>query len=204
MKEETNTEQAILIAAEKEFIEKGYALSKTTEIAKAAGVTHAMLHYYFRTKDNLFEKVFQEKAKLIAGSFAEIVDDNLPFTEKIAKAIETHFNFIAENSKLPFFLLNEIITNETRKETCKNIFLPIISQTLEKITRELDEEVKKGTICQIDPIDLLLSIVSLNVFTFLAHPVIDLIVKGDKNTLHTFLELRKKENVKTILARLRP
>lgn len=51
MKEESvNTEQAILKAAEKEFLKKGFSGSKTTEIAKAAGVTHAMLHYYFRTK----------------------------------------------------------------------------------------------------------------------------------------------------------
>lgn len=48
--EETNTEQAILMAAEKEFLARGYALSKTTEIARAAGVTHAMLHYILRDK----------------------------------------------------------------------------------------------------------------------------------------------------------
>ena len=54
MKEETsNTEQSILKAAEKEFLKKGFSGSKTTEIAKEAGVTHAMLHYYFRTKENL-------------------------------------------------------------------------------------------------------------------------------------------------------
>ena len=64
MKEETsNTEQSILKAAEKEFLKKGFSGSKTTEIAKEAGVTHAMLHYYFRTKENLFNKVFEEKAK---------------------------------------------------------------------------------------------------------------------------------------------
>ena len=57
-KEDVNTEQAIMEAAEKEFLDKGYTLTKTTEIARIAGVNHAMLHYYFRTKDNLFEKVF--------------------------------------------------------------------------------------------------------------------------------------------------
>ena len=65
MSEANSTEKAILQAAEKEFLTKGLASSKTTEIAKAAGVTHAMLHYYFRTKDNLFEQVFQEKVKVL-------------------------------------------------------------------------------------------------------------------------------------------
>ena len=70
MKEETsNTEQSILKAAEKEFLKKGFSGSKTTEIAKEAGVTHAMLHYYFRTKENLFNKVFEEKAKQLADTF---------------------------------------------------------------------------------------------------------------------------------------
>ena len=69
MKEETsNTEQSILKAAEKEFLKKGFSGSKTTEIAKEAGVTHAMLHYYFRTKENLFNKVFEEKARQLADT----------------------------------------------------------------------------------------------------------------------------------------
>ena len=69
MKEETsNTEQSILKAAEKEFLKKGFSGSKTTEIAKEAGVTHAMLHYYFRTKENLFNKVFEEKSESSSGA----------------------------------------------------------------------------------------------------------------------------------------
>lgn len=55
--EQHNTEELILLSAEKEFLEKGYSGAKTTAIADAAGVTHAMLHYYFRTKDKLFEKM---------------------------------------------------------------------------------------------------------------------------------------------------
>ena len=61
MSKKDNTEQAILQTAETEFLDKGFALAKTTEIAKQAGVTHAMLHYYYRTKEKLFERVFQEK-----------------------------------------------------------------------------------------------------------------------------------------------
>ena len=70
MKEETsNTEQSILKSAEKEFLKKGFSGSKTTEIAKEAGVTHAMLHYYFRTKENLFNKVFSKKKDQATGRY---------------------------------------------------------------------------------------------------------------------------------------
>ena len=60
-----DTETRILEAAEKEFFEKGYAGARTTSIAEAAGVTHAMLHYYFRTKDNLFERIVSEKINML-------------------------------------------------------------------------------------------------------------------------------------------
>ena len=102
MKEETsNTEQSILKAAEKEFLKKGFSGSKTTEIAKEAGVTHAMLHYYFRTKENLFNKVFEEKAKQLADTFLSRVDESLPFLEKIKCFIEAHFDLLTANPELP-------------------------------------------------------------------------------------------------------
>ena len=110
MKEETsNTEQSILKAAEKEFLKKGFSGSKTTEIAKEAGVTHAMLHYYFRTKENLFNKVFEEKAKQLADTFLSRVDESLPFLEKIKCFIEAHFDLLTANPELPLFIYLSLI-----------------------------------------------------------------------------------------------
>ena len=68
MSKKDNTEQAILQTAETEFLDKGFALAKTTEIAKQAGVTHAMLHYYYRTKRKTVRTGFQEKVDLMAHS----------------------------------------------------------------------------------------------------------------------------------------
>ena len=83
MSKKDNTEQAILQAAETEFLDKGFALAKTTEIAKQAGVTHAMLHYYYRTKEKLFERVFQEKVDLMAHSLVATLDDGKPFLKQM-------------------------------------------------------------------------------------------------------------------------
>ena len=116
MSKKDNTEQAILQAAETEFLDKGFALAKTTEIAKQAGVTHAMLHYYYRTKEKLFERVFQEKVDLMAHSLVATLDDGKPFLKQMEDLTGAHFDFIAENPKLPFFLLNEIHLNEKRRE----------------------------------------------------------------------------------------
>lgn len=202
--EEINTEQAILKAAEREFFTKGFAGSKTTEIAKAAGVTHAMLHYYFRTKENLFNKVFQEKSALLAYSFRSLVDDDLPFFDKIKAGIELHFDILAQNPKLPLFIFKEILGNEQREDTCREVILPNISVTLEKITEAVEKEIEKGTIRPVNPIDLMMSIISLNMFVFVAEPMIKLIINGGDAQYKALLERRKKENVEIILSRLRP
>lgn len=200
-----NSEQAILEAAEKEFIEKGYAASKTTEIARRAGVTHAMLHYYFRTKENLFNKVFWEKARLVAGSFGMILDEDLPFEEKIIKSIGVHFDFLAANPQLPYFIISEIFADPQRKEAWRQIFLPIIRETVEKFAIAIGKEVEKGNIRPVDPVELIISIVSLNIFVFLARPLVETITDELENKeMAEFLENRKKENIMLILGMLRP
>lgn len=140
MKEETsNTEQSILKSAEKEFLKKGFSGSKTTEIAKEAGVTHAMLHYYFRTKENLFNKVFEEKAKQLADTFLSRVDESLPFLEKIKCFIEAHFDLLTANPELPLFIYREILTNECGKEICRKTLFPNFRLAISLLDRSFDE-----------------------------------------------------------------
>ena len=83
-----DTESRILIAAEQEFMAKGYAGARTTSIAEAAGVTHAMLHYYFRTKDKLFERIIAEKTALLKELMLGSIDSSdLPLDTLIATLI---------------------------------------------------------------------------------------------------------------------
>ena len=71
--ERQNKESEILAAAEQEFIAKGYDGARTTSIAQAAGVTHALLHYYFRTKEQLFERIVDEKFRVMSQSMLAII-----------------------------------------------------------------------------------------------------------------------------------
>ncbi len=112
---ESNTEQILLEAAETEFLEKGYGKARTTEIAKRAGVNHAMLHYYFRTKEHLFETVFRKKASLMSEVMFFSLRQDLSFLEKIKKRVEDHFDFIAANSRLPNFMFSEVLYDEKLK-----------------------------------------------------------------------------------------
>ena len=198
-----NTEQIILEAAEKLFLDKGFAATKTTEIAQEAGVNHAMLHYYFRTKENLFNKIFENKTQYFLSSFSTAFSQELPFREKIKLSVETHFDFIGTNPKLPMFIMREIVSNKEKREYLLQFFqqeiIPKVSTTLNKLTQTIKDEAEKGNIQPVDPIDLILNIASLNVFAYITGQVF---FDADKVGLKAYLEQRKKNNVEVILRSL--
>lgn len=201
-KDET-TEQAILAAAEEEFMEKGFGAAKTTDIAKRVGVNQALVHYYFRTKENLFDKVFQKKVGELVGSFMTIIGGDLPFFEKMKDGVEAHFDFIAANPRLPFFILREFLTNEERMGKFREVFLPVISGVAEKLEMNIREEQAKGTVGEVDARTLIIDIVSLNVFVFISRPVMQAMAEAAGQDFPAFLEHRKKENVELIMRRLK-
>ena len=82
MANENDNERLILQAAEEEFMQKGYNGAKTTAIAAKAGVTHAMLHYYYRTKENLFQKVFSAKVQQVVQPFKELLENDKSITDR--------------------------------------------------------------------------------------------------------------------------
>lgn len=198
------TEQAILDAAERVFINKGFAATKTTEIAKEAGITHAMLHYYFRTKENLFNIVFQNKVKLLASSFFSVINAKKPFIEIVCLTIENHFNFIKNNPKLGLFIINEINSNEKNSLVWNDIAIPVFTKVLGSIKELMDVEIRKGTIRPMDPLDIIQTVVSLNIFPFMAQPLFKNIRHFSDKEYEDFLEHRKQENIRLIMLMLKP
>ena len=204
MKGENGNEQLILEAAEKEFLEKGYAGAKTTAIANKAGVTHTMLHYYFRTKEKLFQRVFQEKVHLIGDSFSQQLSDNLSFEEVIRKFIEIHFDFIKRNPKLPNFVYNEVVINKGNRNFLLEQIHPKIVYVSERIGKLLTEEISKGRVKPIKVYDLMLNIVALNIATFMLLPILeDLTLRKNPEYLDNLIRERRESNVQFILNAIR-
>ena len=205
MKEGKTSEQAILLAAEKEFLEKGFAAVKTTHIAAAAGVTHAMLHYYFRTKENIFNKIYEQKVQLLAKSvMSSFFDTQLPIKERIKRGVESHFDFLASNPSLPRFVINEIITNPKRLQKFKDTICSALSKVLQTIQEELDAAAIRGEICRVKAIDLILDAVSLNLFLFIMYPIATEMLLPMYGSEKEMLAARRAENVQTLLNRLKP
>ncbi|MFR7464925.1 MAG: TetR/AcrR family transcriptional regulator [Phocaeicola vulgatus] len=110
-----------------------------------AGVTHAMLHYYFRTKENLFNKVFEEKARQLADTFLSRVDESLPFLEKIKCFIEAHPDLLTANTLNYLYLYaqgDSEPTNAEKKFAAKpcSLPLPVSNQSARPVTARGNKE----------------------------------------------------------------
>ena len=202
--EKQSKEQQILAAAEQEFLTRGYDGARTTSIAQAVGVTHAMLHYYFRTKEQLFERIVDEKFETMSHSmFAIMGDPSLPIVERIKGGIEAHFDFVAQNPLLPRFVINEIISRPERYDVLYKRVGAIIDNVYRGLQSEIDRSAERGEIERVDIKMLFISIMSLNIFTFLAYPFMEPLMGELMANRERFLAERKAENIETILRRIK-
>ena len=202
--DKTDTESRILQAAEEEFLLKGLEGARTTAIAERAGVTHAMLHYYFRTKNMLFERIIEEKMRN-AGNImqAVFVLGDMPLMERVKRGVEQHFDFIAANPNLPRFVIQEIYSHPERHEIMRSQVLTITKDWLCDLQRHIDESAATKATEWIDARMLLLDIVSLNLFAFIGYPFVSLMFDGLVTDKKVFFEKRKAENVELIMRRLK-
>ena len=200
----TDTQSRILQAAEEEFLLKGLEGARTTAIAERAGVNHAMLHYYFRTKNMLFERIIEEKMRN-AGNImqAVFVLGDMPLMERVKRGVEQHFDFIAANPNLPRFVIQEIYSHPERHEIMRSQVLTITKDWLCDLQRHIDESAATKATEWIDARMLLLDIVSLNLFAFIGYPFVSLMFDGLVTDKKVFFEKRKAENVELIMRRLK-
>jgi len=203
-KGDVTMEQQILDAAEELFLNKGFALASTTEISRKAGCNQALVHYYFRTKDNLFETIFEKKMRVVISSFQEWVKKDISFDEKLTRLIESHFDMLQANPKIPFFLINELTVNPDRISSIKERVIGEFRDVVSQLDKELQAEIKKGKIRPVELTDLLLSMGFLNATLFLFAPVFTHLAELSEDELNRLIQHRKKEHVHVILASLRP
>lgn len=200
-----DTEAKILQAAESEFLTKGFAGARTTSIAQAAGVTHAMFHYYFRTKDKLFERIISEKIALMKELLLDTVaNSDMSLEEKIRNVIERHLDFVAANPNLPRFLVGEVFAYPERAKVLTEKIKQFAPRMIAELQRQIDEAAANGIFRKVDARMLIIDIVSLNIFSYMASPLINAVLDNCMEDSERFLAQRKKENFDTIMRKLKP
>jgi TetR/AcrR family transcriptional regulator len=198
------TEQAILDAAETLFLEKGYAATSTVQIAKLAGCNQALVHYYFRSKQNLFGIVFRNKATKVIKFVLQIGKEEVPFIEKMRQRVEAHFEFIRSNQQLPVLFFSEISANKDLIREILAEFSTHVPEAYVLLQEELNDAFEKGSICKTEPIDLIFRVFSVNVMTFMMLPLVQIAMDLSDEARDQFLESRKQANIETILKTLKP
>lgn len=203
-----NTEQLILEAAEEEFFTKGFAGARTTAIAEKAGVTHAMLHYYFRKKEQLFERIVSKNITLLAQTMlAAMGNPNMPIAERLRSGITSHFDLIAANPQLPRFFLNEVLSRPEHYSLFNAKIKEISEILFANLQRDADEAAERGEIEHVDVRMLFISIVSLNVFPFITYSFFEALsselLGGLMTDKEKYLADRKAENIETIMRRIK-
>lgn len=202
--ENKDTEKIILEAATKLFLDRGFASTSTTEIAKEAGCNQALVHYYFRTKERLFEAVFAEKFQNFASNILQINKGDYTFEEKLRMKIESHFDMLLKNPKLPLLIAYEMNTNPDRLQSMKEKLSDLPTIVFANFQAELDVETENGNIRETKVIDLIFNILALNISVFIIGPLMKSFVGLSDEEFVNLVKHRKTENVNVILNSLRP
>jgi TetR/AcrR family transcriptional regulator len=190
-KRDSSTEEKILEAAKKVFVQKGMAGARMQDIADEAGINKALLHYYFSNKEKLFEMIFMEAASRLFPKINAIFDSDQPLFDKIRSFCEEYIDAVMDNPYLPMFVLYEIHQDPVyfMKKVMPSGMRPNPSHFIAQIA----EEVKKGTIKPVSPMQLLMNLVSLTIFPFVAKPMIQANLGIDEWQFRAAMEQRKKE-----------
>ena len=195
------TENQILDAAEAVFQSKGMDGARMQEIADKAGINKAMLHYYYRSKQQLFEAVFKKAFSLLAPQLDRIINDDSSIEEKIRNFTFNYISFVSNHPSLPNFIIQELNRNPGFAERLRQTEgFPNIN----KFKRQLNEEIEKGTIISIKAEQLLINILALNVFPFIAKPLLKTFINIDDAFYKQLIEHRKTEVADFIINSIKP
>ncbi|MDR0824070.1 MAG: TetR family transcriptional regulator [Prevotella sp.] len=155
----------ILNEAQVLFIKNGYKGTSVRDIAKASGTNIAMVNYYFNSKYNLFEMIFEEALDVLTKRIFDTITSDLPFFELIETWIHTYYEILFQYPQIAAFILNEVSLNPealTQRIKKRNPY-----GSFSKIEQRMEEEIRKGTIRETPAADFLLNILSLCMFPFM-------------------------------------
>lgn len=198
MKKKLNIENHIIEIAADVFEEKGFASARMQQIADQAKINKSLLHYYFRSKEKLFEKSFIIIANRIFAKLGQAFNFSGSISEKITNFLENSQYILWKNRNFLILFINELNQNE---ELLKKLMDEInMSQELNIFLSQLKEEQEKGILRNdVEPIVLLVNIISLSVFPYVGKPIISQIVEQLNYDYEDYLEIHKKQIAQFII-----
>lgn len=197
VKTDKQTEEQIFEAAERVFTNKGLHGARMQEIADEAGINKALLHYYFRSKDKLFEAVFNNTfKKFFPNVLNTLMDEKMSLEQKIEKIVVSYIDEFKNKPSLPMFILFEIHQNPKILQDLGDKLAGIRDS---RFMHQYKQGVLAGKYMDVNPIHIMLNILSMSVFPILAKPMIEQVFGLKGESYMAFLEERKQVVPKMII-----
>ncbi len=184
-----NTEQKILDAATTIFLKKGLYGARMQEIADEAGINKALLHYYFRNKDKLFDSIFERIFHSFFPLIIQVFNNEDPINDKIKHLVTRYIDFLSLHPYLPLFLINEINRDPQGRIQVKQILHEIKTS---RFMQQFDEQVKAGVFMRIKPEQFITNLFALILFPFINKTMLTTGFSMDEKKFKRFIAERKK------------
>jgi AcrR family transcriptional regulator len=184
------SQERIITAATKVFTLKGLEGARMQDIADGAQINKAMLHYYFKNKQQLFEIIFDQKLNQVIGAITSLLNTNISFEQRIREFVEKEISIIKEFPSMPLFVIMEVRKNPSlllHKLNDNNM-----AQIREKLSLVVKYEIEAGRIRSITVDELFMNIISLCIYPIVAEPVIKQVLNMTDQQYEKILDERKK------------
>lgn len=203
-KRDNQTEKAILEAARRVFTQKGFAAARMEDIAREAGINRALLHYYFRSKEKLFDLIFQQRVREFFRGLVDIISKPQPLEEKIRSIVAHDIDMIRSQPDLPIFIMQELTQRPDRLVQMAASSGANPAMMMKLFRQAVKEAVDKKQIRPMDGGQLLINVMSLCVYPFIAKPIIKAVQELDDKQFEKMIIKRKEEIVAFVMNSLKP
>src|ERR1700692_4365898 len=181
---------AILKAAVSEFAREGVAGARTDAIARSARVNKALLYYYFKDKEALYQAVLDEVFSGVRSAIHQALQQHLPPRDRLRAYVRAPFNYIASNPLYPRIVHTEFLRagrDPSRLQgVAKQYFRPIVSE----LSSLLKEGAASGDFRRVDPIHFIPSMIAVITFYFITAPIMKVMTGFDPMSAARIAERR--------------
>jgi AcrR family transcriptional regulator len=169
-KPDDSTELKIKIAARNVFHKKGFAAARTRDIAEEAGINLALLNYYFRSKEKLFDLIMIETLQTFIQSVAKVFnDEGSTLDEKVTILADKYIDLLLEEPEIPIFLLNELRSHPNTLLKKFNLKKVVANSVL---LRQWQQSMKENKLPAMHPLHFMVNLIALVVFPFIGSPML--------------------------------
>jgi AcrR family transcriptional regulator len=187
-----DTETEILKVATQVFLKKGFDGTKTQDIADKAGINKALLHYYFKTKEQLYERVLESVLRTLMRQMRETLSGEGTFPDVLKRFIDTYIDNFYRNPDLPRFLVWEL--QHGGKTAARCLKEEILNGDIESLPfwNTYKNAIETGVIRPYPPVHIILNLISMSIYPMLAAPVVEQVFPGCRVRDPEFIALRKQ------------